>query len=67
MVAQGLPADFARGLTDLFTEVLDGRSSYITDGVRRALGREPKDFRDYARQTAATGVWNVAQLEAAIR
>jgi hypothetical protein len=35
--------------------------------VRRALGREPKDFRDYARQTAATGVWNVAQLEAAIR
>ena len=59
MVAEGLPADFARGLTDLFVEVLDGRSSYLTDGVQRALGREPKDFRDYARETAASGVWDV--------
>ncbi|MFE4977839.1 NmrA family transcriptional regulator, partial [Kitasatospora sp. NPDC056651] len=28
------------------------------DGVRRALGREPRDFADYARAAAATGVWN---------
>jgi len=25
--------------------------------VRRALGRDPKDFRDYVRETAATGIW----------
>jgi hypothetical protein len=25
-----------------------------------SLGREPKDFRDYARDAAATGVWNGA-------
>ena len=29
-----------------------------TDGVQRALGRAPRDFRDYARDAAATGVWN---------
>jgi hypothetical protein len=45
-------------LTDVFTEVLDGRNAYLTDGVRRALGREPRDFGDYARATAATGIWN---------
>ncbi|MDH6711440.1 hypothetical protein P3T27_008198, partial [Kitasatospora sp. MAA19] len=29
------------------------------DGVRRALGREPRDFADFAREAAASGVWNV--------
>jgi hypothetical protein len=29
----------------------------LSDGVQRALGREPRDFTDYAR-AAATGVWN---------
>lgn len=28
------------------------------DGVQRALGRAPKDFTDYARDTAATGIWS---------
>ena len=44
-------------MTELFTEVLDGRNAYVTDGVRRALGREPTDFSVYARDAAATGVW----------
>jgi uncharacterized protein YbjT (DUF2867 family) len=60
LIAEGVPADFARDLTALFSEVLDGRSSYLSDGVKLALGREPKDFKDYARETAATGVWNNA-------
>ena len=46
-------------MVTLFTEVVDGRNAHTTDGVRRALGREPRDFRDYARDAAATGVWNV--------
>jgi hypothetical protein len=46
-------------LTYLFTTVLDGRNARVTDGVRRALGREPRDFADYARDAAATGVWDV--------
>ncbi|MER5353701.1 NmrA family transcriptional regulator [Kitasatospora sp. NPDC002551] len=51
----GLPGEFA----DLFTMVLDGRNAHLADGVRRALGREPRDFADYARDAAASGVWNV--------
>ncbi len=53
LAEHGLPAEFA----DLFADVLDGRNAHLADGVRRALGREPKDFADYARDTAATGVW----------
>ena len=41
----------------LFTTVLDGRGAYLEDGVQRALGREPRDFTDYARETAATVTW----------
>lgn len=52
-----VPADFVWLVRYLFTDVLDGRNSHLTDGVRRALGREPRDFREYARATAATGVW----------
>ena len=34
-------------------------SEYVTlDGVQRALGREPRDFADYARYAAATEVWD---------
>ena len=53
-----VPAEFVWLLAYLFSEVLDGRNAHLTDGVQRALGREPKDFSDYARETAATGVWN---------
>ena len=55
---QGVPAEVIAMLTYLFGEVLDGRNSHTMDGVQRALGREPRDFRDYARDAAATGVWN---------
>jgi uncharacterized protein YbjT (DUF2867 family) len=53
----GVPDDVRSLLAFLFTEVLDGRNAYLTDGVQRALGREPRDFADYARRTAAAGVW----------
>ena len=55
---QDVPAEFVWFLTYLFSEVLDGRNAYLTDGVQRALGREPKDFTDYAREAAATGIWD---------
>ncbi|MFD0691040.1 NAD(P)H-binding protein [Actinomadura fibrosa] len=54
----GLPDDVVGLLTYLFTTVLDGRNSRTADGVERALGRAPKDFADYARDTAASGIWN---------
>jgi uncharacterized protein YbjT (DUF2867 family) len=46
-------------LSYLFTEVLDGRNASVTDGVRRALGRPPRDFAGYVADTAATGAWHV--------
>ncbi|MFI6363543.1 NAD(P)H-binding protein [Nocardia sp. NPDC050630] len=54
-----LPADVVSLLDYLFGTVLDGRNSKTADGVRRALGRDPKDFRDYADETATTGIWNI--------
>jgi len=54
----GLPQDFIWLLSHLFTEVL-GSKAQLADGVQQALGRAPKDFTDYARETAATGVWTV--------
>jgi uncharacterized protein YbjT (DUF2867 family) len=54
----GGPAEVVELLTYLFSEVVDGRNANTTDGVQRALGREPKDFADYARDAATSGVWN---------
>jgi uncharacterized protein YbjT (DUF2867 family) len=56
----GMPQDFIWLLNHLFTEVL-GSKAQLADGVQRALGREPKDFAEYARETAATGVWTPAE------
>jgi uncharacterized protein YbjT (DUF2867 family) len=55
---QGVPGEWIELLVYLFQEVLDGRNAHLADGVQRALGREPKDFADYARDAAATGVWD---------
>ena len=56
--ADGLPRDVVSLITYLFTEVLDGRNAKLADGVQRALGRPARDFADYARETAASGVWS---------
>jgi len=61
LAEQEIPADFLALLTDLFTKVLDGRNSHLTSGVQLALNREPRDFADYARDTAAAGVWGVSR------
>lgn len=53
-----LPGDLVWLLNHLFTEVLDGRNAELADGVQRALGREPKDFADFAREAAAAGAWD---------
>lgn len=51
-------------IADVFTEIcretLDGHNAYLTDGVQRALGREPRDFADFCRSAASRGVWKTA-------
>ena len=59
LVQGGLPAEMADDLIALFAEVLDGHNAYLSDGVRKALDREPRDFADFLRAAAATGVWSV--------
>lgn len=48
-------------VADVFTaiarETLDGRNAQTTDGVMRALGRPPRDFKDFAKATARSGTW----------
>jgi uncharacterized protein YbjT (DUF2867 family) len=62
--AQQVPPEDIELLAYLFTEVLDGRNARLADGVQRALGREPRDFSQYARDAAATGVWDPAAVAA---
>ena len=57
LLADQVPADYVKMLTEVFAEVLDGRNAYLGDGVQRALGRPPRDFADFARDAAATGIW----------
>ena len=57
MAAQNAPPEAIEIFSFLFGEVLDGRNAHVTDGVQRALGREPRDFRDFVRDAAAAGAW----------
>ena len=55
---QTVPDEWIKLLVYLFQEVLDGRNAHLADGLQRALGREARDFADYARDAATTGVWS---------
>ena len=57
LARQDMPAGYADLVMYLLTTVLDGRNTPVADGVQRALGRGPRDFSDYVRRTAATGIW----------
>ncbi len=56
--AYQLPEDHIWLVNYLFTEVLDGRNSSITNDIEKVLGRKAKDFTQYVKETAATGIWN---------
>lgn len=62
MEAQGVPEDAIWLMSYLFTTVLDGRNSNLTNDIQRVLGRQPRGFNEYVQQTAASGIW---QAEAA--
>jgi uncharacterized protein YbjT (DUF2867 family) len=55
-----LPGEIVDLIVYLFTTVLDGRNTPLTDGVQRALGRGPKKFSDYVERTVASGVWGAS-------
>jgi uncharacterized protein YbjT (DUF2867 family) len=59
LTERGAPAEYARMLAALLDEVFDGRRAVLTDDVERVLGRAPRDFRRYVRDTAPTGIWDL--------
>ncbi|GAA3001593.1 NmrA family protein [Streptomyces fulvorobeus] len=57
LLAQGMPEDEAALWTDALRPIRTHREAVVADGVRRALGREPRDFADFVRDAAAGGAW----------
>lgn len=57
LVAQGLPRADAEAFADVVEPLRKGTDAYLSDGVRRALGRPPRTFAEFAKATAAEGGW----------
>ncbi|MET7699551.1 NAD(P)H-binding protein [Streptomyces sp. NPDC005485] len=53
----GVPPEEVEFLVELFESLLDGRNSYLSDGVQQILGRAPRDFTDFVREATAAGAW----------
>jgi uncharacterized protein YbjT (DUF2867 family) len=58
LVEYGVPLEDAESVRDLFAVIRNHRSEYVSDGVQQVLGRAPRDFSDWARTVAQTGVWS---------
>ena len=59
MKSAGVPSDYIWLFDYLFREVLGKpENQEISNDVEKVLGRKPKDFSEFARETAKTGVWN---------
>lgn len=60
MEQEGVSADFIWLVKYLFSEVLGNpNNAEITNDMELVLGRKPKDFLTYIKETTATGVWNL--------
>jgi uncharacterized protein YbjT (DUF2867 family) len=59
LVGYGQPLEDSEAVRDLFAVIRHHRSEYVSEGVQEVLGRAPRDFADWARETAKTGVWSV--------
>lgn len=59
LVGRGFPAEVATEIGRYLGHIRAGLSAHLSDGVQRALGREPRDFTVYVRDAAAAGAWRV--------
>ncbi|MEM7144916.1 MAG: NAD(P)H-binding protein [Verrucomicrobiota bacterium] len=55
--AAQLPEGMVQLVDYLFNEVLDGRNASLEDGVQRALGRPPRDFRSFLQKAYLSGAF----------
>ena len=58
---QGAPSEKLWLMEVLFTEVMDGRNSQISNDTEKLLGRPAGTFRDYVKKTQPSGVWDALQ------
>ncbi len=60
MLAGGMPQILADRLLDLERYFREDRASSISDDIKLVTGRNPRAFRNFLRETAATGILDVA-------
>jgi uncharacterized protein YbjT (DUF2867 family) len=60
MLAESMPEELADRMLDLERYFREGWASRITNDIKQVTGRDPTSFAQYARETAATGVWEVS-------
>lgn len=65
MLAEGTPAEIAERMLDLERYFHAGRASRITNDIKQVTGQAARQFAQYARETAATGVWDASSVEGA--
>jgi uncharacterized protein YbjT (DUF2867 family) len=59
MLAGGMPEELADRMLDLERYFREDRASSISDDIKLVTGNNPRHFRDFLRETAATGVLDV--------
>ncbi|WP_207782770.1 NAD(P)H-binding protein [Phytoactinopolyspora limicola] len=58
LVSRGLyDKETALVVASLAEYIRDGHDEHLSDGVQRALGRQPREFADYVATTVASGTW----------
>ena len=58
LAVNNVPEDYIWLINYLFTEVLVEKNSVITHDIEKVLGRKAKDFSEYIKETAETGIWD---------
>ena len=53
-----VPEDHIWLIKYLLTEVLVDKNARVSNDISKVLGRKAKNFTEYARETAKTGIWN---------
>ena len=61
MLAEGMPEEIADRMLDLERYFREGRASRITGDIKQVTKRDPRRFERYAKEAAATGVWEVGE------
>ncbi|MEM6889627.1 MAG: NAD(P)H-binding protein [Pseudomonadota bacterium] len=57
LIAEGFPEEDADFVATLVAQILDGKNASTSDGLQRALGREPRNFGQFASDANAAGCW----------